>query len=107
MPLLSPLRSRSFGRPTVPGPSFAGQRVLVVGPAAESAALRALLRGRGARVIASSDIEMALTLVERFPIDVLVVDPELATAEGEPFVAAVRRRGGPSAHAIAIAPRVC
>jgi len=41
---------------------FAGQRVLVVGPAAESAALRALLREFGARVMASSDVEMALTL---------------------------------------------
>jgi len=41
---------------------FAGQRVRVVGPAAESAALRALLREFGARVMASSDVEMALTL---------------------------------------------
>ena len=106
MPPVMPLQSRSWGRPTAAEPSFAGQRVLVVGPAAESAALRALLRARGARVIASSDVEMALTLVDRFPIDVLVVDPELATAQGEPFVAAVRRRGGPSAQAIAIAPRL-
>lgn len=107
MPPVMPPSSRTWGRPTLAEPSFAGRRVLVVGPAAESAALRALLRGRGARVIASSDVEMALTLVERFPIDVLVVDPELATPEGEPFVAAVRRGGGPSAGAIAIAPRVC
>ena len=86
--------------------SFAGQRVLVVGPAAESAALRALLREFGARVMASSDVEMALTLVARFPIDVLVVDPELRTAQGETFVAAVRRGGGPSAHARTITPTV-
>ncbi len=106
MPPVMPHRPRPWGRSTPAQPSFAGQRVLVVGPAAESAALRALLRNRGARVIASSDVEMALTLVERFPIDVLVVDPELATARGEPFVVAVRRGGGPSANAIAIAPGV-
>jgi DNA-binding response OmpR family regulator len=79
---------------------------LVVGPAAESAALRALLREFGARVMASSDVEMALTLVARFTIDVLVVDPELRTAQGETFVAVVRRSGGPSAHARTIAPLV-
>jgi DNA-binding response OmpR family regulator len=68
--------------------------------------LRALLREFGARVMASSDVEMALTLVERFAIDVLVVDPELRTAQGEPFVAAVRRGAGPSASARTITPRL-
>lgn len=82
--------------------SLAGQRVLVVGAMAESAAVRALLRDAGARVMASTDVEMALALLRRFPFDVVVVEPELRL-DIEAFLAALREHGGASAGARTLA----
>ena len=79
--------------------SLAGQRVLVIGAAAEHDGLRALLRAAGARVMASTDIELALTVLARFPIDVIVADPQLRTWDGQAFATVVQQVRGPGAGA--------
>jgi PleD family two-component response regulator len=79
--------------------SLAGQRVLVIGAAAEHGGLRALLRAAGARVMASTDIELALTVLARFPIDVIVADPQLRTWDGQAFTTVVQQVRGPGAGA--------
>ena len=57
--------------------ALCGKRVLVVGDAAESDELRAVLRLAGARVMASTDVDVALTILARFAIDVVIADPQL------------------------------
>jgi PleD family two-component response regulator len=79
--------------------SLAGQRVLVIGAAAEHDGLRALLRAAGARVMASTDIDLALTVLARFPIDVIVADPQLRTWDGHAFTTVVQHCHGPGAGA--------
>jgi PleD family two-component response regulator len=78
---------------------LAGQRVLVIGAAAENEQLRSLLRLSGARVMASTDIELALTVLARFPIDVIIADPQLRSWRGQAFATVVRRCRGPGAGA--------
>ncbi|HWB77566.1 MAG TPA: hypothetical protein VG755_21520 [Nannocystaceae bacterium] len=79
--------------------ALAGQRVLVIGDAAENDHLRSLLRLAGARVMASTDVEVALTVLGRFPIDVIIADPQLRSWRGEAFSTIVRHTRGPGAGA--------
>ncbi len=79
--------------------SLAGQRVLVIGAAAENDHLRSLLRLAGARVMASTDVELALTVLGRFPIDVIIADPQLRGWDGAAFSTVVQHCRGPSAGA--------
>jgi hypothetical protein len=77
-----------------------GRRVLLVGAAAERAALRTLVRLAGARVMAAKDVGIAYSLLLRFPIDIIVGDPQLRTADGEPFEKLVSRCAGQSRGAL-------
>ena len=79
--------------------TLAGQRVLVIGAAAENDHLRSVLRMAGARVMASTDVEVALTVLGRFPIDVIIADSQLRTWRGQPFSTIVQRCRGPGAGA--------
>jgi len=79
--------------------ALAGQRVLVIGDAAENEHLRSLLRMAGARVMASTDVEVALTVLGRFPIDVIIADPQLRKWRGQAFSSVVQRCRGPGAGA--------
>jgi len=81
-------------------PSLNGRRVLLVGVAAERPALRTLVRLAGARVMAAADLQIAFSLMLRFPIDVVVAEPGLKTASGESFEALVRRSSGTNAGAV-------
>jgi hypothetical protein len=54
--------------------TFVGRTVLVVGGLADSPAMQRLLRLAGARLLSTKDLDVALHLVRRFPIDVIVAD---------------------------------
>ena len=78
------------------------RRVLLVGNAADRAALRTLIRLAGARVMAAKDSGIALQLLFKFPIDVIVAEPRFMTATGELFETLVRRVGGTNSTAVYI-----
>jgi hypothetical protein len=78
------------------------RRVLLVGNAADRAALRTLIRLAGARVMAAKDSGIALQLLFKFPIDVIVAEPRFMTATGELFETVVRRVGGTNSTAVFI-----
>ena len=79
--------------------ALSGKRVLVVGDAAENDELRAVLRLAGARVMASTDVDIALTILARFAIEVVIADPALRAWRGEAFSTVVQHTRGPGAGA--------
>lgn len=81
-----------------------GRRVLVVGEPAEAAGFIALFRKLGARVLACSDVELALTLLGLRDFDIVVADPHLCVADGRPFATALHEEAPRNAAIPILAP---
>jgi hypothetical protein len=81
--------------------------VLVAGHLAGSRAMQKLLRMAGARVMAAEDLDAALHLVRRFPIEIIISDGVDEADELEEFEGAVKgcRGAGAAAMFVRLPPR--
>jgi len=81
-----------------------GRRVLVVGDLARAAGFIALFRRLGARVLACSDLDLALTALRLRDFDFVVADPALRVPDGRPFAAVLREECPRNAEISILAP---